>query len=161
MFDFIILGQSEIEDHLGEIVDGLAHLPIQKGLDVLGASVLETFAVGGRPEWDDILESSRDGRVADHGTPALWDTGAMADAASATRPGVDGSAYEITPAAGQIGVDALFHGARRHTVGFGIDRIGRHFNEPARPFMILRSEDRVAVVELMDEYIGALLGARK
>lgn len=156
MIKIEIVGENQLMVKLGVIAEGLEHLPIQEGLKVLAASVRETFEEGGRPEWAPI-QAARNGR----GPSPLWDTGEMMEAATATRPGIDGSTYELNAVGGQIGVEPLFHGARRHTFGFGVDSLGRSFDEPARAFMILRTEDEVKVVEIFDMYIGALIAGDK
>lgn len=163
MFEILLEGDKELERMLGTVTGLVSDLstPIQCSLEYMSKSVLETFAVGGRPPWDDITQASRDGRQFDHGTPPLWDGGALADAATATRPGVEGSAY-VDPRTrdgleGAIGPEADFHGARRHQEGFGTDRLGRTFDEPVRAFMVWQAGDRIAVVEIFDLWLAAVI----
>jgi hypothetical protein len=131
---------------------------IQGGLRIVSDAILDRIVAGIEP---DILPESRASRRFDTETPPLWDAGHLADAATATRYGVDGSAYDLTEDGGTIGIeDPLFEGARRHQLGFsGTDSRGRRFDEPARAFIVLESATQTRVYELFDNYIGDLLRA--
>ena len=163
MISITIEGEEGISLMLDTLSEALLHPPIQAGLEVISESVLENFAKGGRPPWPDILPSSRAQRKFDKGTPPLWDSGEMAAAATATTPGVGHSTYGIAAdgISGQIGVDDLFHGARRHQFGFGVDKLGRHFDEPARAFMVFHDGDAAKVVEVFDMWIKTTIDAVK
>jgi hypothetical protein len=131
---------------------------IQGGLQIIADGILDRIIAGIKP---DILPESRESRRFDSSTPPLWDSGRLADAATATHTGVDGSAYELTADGGTIGIaDPLFEGARRHQDGFtGPDSRGRHFDEPARAFIVLESTTQARVYALFDNYIADLMRA--
>jgi phage gpG-like protein len=165
MFQIMIEGDEDIFLGLDLLSLDLANMvkPTQEALELASASVLENIALSGRPEYDDILAASRRQRKFDTGTPPLWDSGEMAAAATATSAGVAGSTYFLSPDgnSGNIGVDDLFHGARRHQFGFdGPDALGRTFNEPARAFMVFQAEDIIKTVEIFDLWLGAIVAGK-
>ncbi len=144
------------------VAEGLADFegPIEESLVILSGGVVENVAVTGRPPYPDILPDSRAHRKFSQG-PALFDSGEMLDAATALEP-AEHSLYALTPMDGQIGVDPLFHGARRHQFGYGgPDSIGRTFSEPARAFMVFNEGERAQVVEVFDRYLHSLVMSRK
>lgn len=152
MIDVVIEGVRELAVRLERIEAGLLDLsvPTQAALQIAADSVLENFLVGGRPEWAAL----RDGD-----DRPLFQTGGLAEAASATQPGVEGSTYRLAPdgSFGQIGVEDLFHGARRHDLGYqGPDSRGRTFDEEAREFMELKPSDEAAIIEVYDRYLLSL-----
>jgi phage gpG-like protein len=151
MISIEIVGAAELTERLEAMSAGMVSLPIQEALKVLAAGVAEQFDEGGDPEW----APKKDGSPA-----TLIESGDMRAAATATRAGVDGSVYNLAPDAGQIGVADLFHGARRHTFGYGgPDSLGRHFDEPGRAFLVIREEDRAKVVEVVDVWLSRLMEA--
>lgn len=162
MLQITITGEQDVLDYLATVRSGLQNTApiVEAGLKILSESVLQNIAQQGRPGYPDILPSSRASRKFDQSSPPLWDSGAMAQAASATEGGVDGSTYFLDPDGdlGTIGVDDLFHGARRHQFGYGgPDTLGRSFDEPARSFMVMQEDDEVAIIELFDVWIGDLV----
>ena len=152
MIEVVFEGEEALETALAGVGAGLLDLrvPTQLGLEVIAAGVGEAF-VEGASTW----EPRKDGSPA-----TLVDSGDMRAAATATQDGVTGSTYAIAPdgQVGRIGVDDLFHGARRHQLGYGgPDSRGRTFDEPARAFLVMTDETRTKVVEVFDMYMNDLV----
>lgn len=149
-------GDRALVSKLAKLTYGLSDLtlPTQKALDALGKGVIQTF-IEGPGSWEDL----KDGSVA-----RLYESGDMFVAAAAAEPGIEGSVYDIAPDGleGQIGVEDLFHGARRHQLGYGgPDSRGRSFDEPARSFMVITNEARAEGIEIFEVHIGELMAPGK
>lgn len=155
MVEIMFEGDRSLFNKLAGVSFGLRDFsgPTQKALSKLGEGVIQTF-VEGSEHWDPL----KDGSAA-----RLYQSGDMFVAAASAEPGIEGSVYDLAPDGqeGQIGVEDLFHGARRHQFGFGTDSLGRSFDEPARPFMVMTDAARAEGVHVFEVHLDEIIAGGK
>jgi phage gpG-like protein len=154
MWELKALGLPEVLEEISAtadmVDDGTAFLSGPASV-ITGEAIRQNFLQGGRPDaWPDITARSRAQRKVNKTSGPLIDSGAMMDAASATRPGVEHSLYSVDGDTLTLGTDVVQAAVQQY--GW------EDKNIPARPYEDLQPEDELRLAAAYEgDYLHQML----